>query len=159
MDERIQLLEEKLTRGLTKAEAKRVAKLIVSLYHSVDEVVPAPKPNKIVTYRISPESRQLGEFAHIKIKEFIEGIGYSFKIPDVLTLSLAIDKIHRLDGKSYDEIQGLITYLYEIYTPRGEFDWRMQVRSGNALRRHWEKIVVTMSQDYKYQSLRAIADV
>lgn len=152
MDERIQLLEEKLTRGLTKAEAKRVAKLIVNLYHSVDEIVPSPK-------RISAESRQLGELTYIKIKEFIESTGYNFKIPDAPTLSETIDKIHRLDGKSYDEIQSLITYLYEIYTPNGEFDWRMQIRSGSALRRHWEKIVATMSQDYRCHASRAIADV
>ena len=159
MDERIQLLEERLTRGLTKAEAKRVAKLIVNLYHSVDEIVPSPKLDKVVTCRISAESRQLGELTYIKIKEFIESTGYNFKIPDAPTLSETIDKIHRLDGKSYDEIQSLITYLYEIYTPKGEFDWRMQIRSGSALRRHWEKIVATMSQDYRLHASRAIADV
>ena len=161
MEKKKEAIAATLVKGLPKTQANRLASFIVEFYNSVDEnkeQLVVRQRSKSVT-ALTSDDIQLAQTLRAKIKKFIESTGYNYKIPDEVELGNAISLLHRLDKKEYKEISTLISYLYEYYQPNSSFDWRMQVRSGVAFRRHYEKIMVSASQDYAYLRSRQIEDV
>lgn len=151
-----------LENGLTKAHAIKFATFLVEFLDSVDKSevqIQAPRQRGKSITDFNKQEVQLAETLNIKVKKYIDSTGYKYKIPDVVDFSLGISLVHRLDGKSYEEIQSLIAYLYDYYQPNGRFDWRMQVRSGASFRKHYEKIMISANQDYSFKKSRQIEDV
>lgn len=151
---------EKLQNGLSKPEAKKLAEAFVFVFGEddivKDEVV---KSKKSLPKNVTNQDKQLAEQLSIRISEFIDQVGYSFEKPTVDDLALSISRLHRIDKESYENIDKLIHYLYEVYEPRGEFDWRMQVRSGSGFRRNYKKIMITVAQQYRNYKRNEIVDV
>lgn len=153
-------IQQKLIQGLPKKQASSFADLLVSLIEdSKDIVVQAPRQVGRSAMALSNQDRQLAETLSIKVNQFIDSTGYNYKKPPVDELGKAISALQRLDGKSYEEISALVTYLYTQYEPNSSFDWRMQVRSGAAFRKHYEKIMISANQDFNFRKSRQIEDV
>lgn len=153
---------QKLVQGLTKKQAKQAVDLFFDIFDGKPLLLPtaidaAVKNKKVV--KLSVKDMELAEVLSIKLNQFIDSTGYNYKKPAVDELGVAISQLHRLNGKPYEEIHKVVRYLYEYYAPNSSFDWRMQVRSGIAFRKHYEKIVATMNQDYNFIKSRQIEDV
>lgn len=64
---------------------------------------------------------------------------YSGQI-DVYRWANDIRLLHKEMLVSYELINVIIKYLFEVYEPDSDFDWREQIRSGKALRKHWIRL-------------------
>lgn len=55
-----------------------------------------------------------------------------------------MDRLFRLDGRSPDRAREIIDWLFLgetwTYAPTNGFDWRPNVQSGGALRKHWDRL-------------------
>ena len=153
-------IQQKLMNGLTRKQASSFASLLVELAEdSKNIVLVAPRQVGRIQMALTVQDRQLAETLSVKLNQFIDTTGYNYKKPTVDELAKAISALQRLDGKSYKEISALITYLYTQYEPNSSFDWRMQVRSGAAFRKHYEKIMISANQDFNFRKSRHIEDV
>lgn len=66
------------------------------------------------------------------------------KMPDFGVWASDIDKINRIDGHDEKLIEALLEW-----SQKDEF-WKAQIRSGAALRRHFEKLYVAAKKEYDY---------
>jgi hypothetical protein len=61
----------------------------------------------------------------------------------------AIDRMLRIDKRDPTRIRGLLTWLFRggknDYQPRGDFDWRPNILSGDSLRRQYDKLDVAFT--------------
>ena len=133
-------IQQALMKGLNKTQANRLASFIIEFYEDSKATVVSPSIKRGTI--VSPQDKQTGEKLEIKVRQFIETTGYNYKIPDAYDFMKGVSLLNRLDGKSHQEIDSMIDWLYGRYQPNGSFDWRMQVRSGAAFRKHYEKIMV-----------------
>lgn len=57
---------------------------------------------------------------------------------------MAIDRLLRLDGRDPEDVRSVIWWLFGdddwCYAPTGEFDWRPNILSGEALRRQYDRL-------------------
>lgn len=61
------------------------------------------------------------------------------KQPNLNKWSVEMDRLHRLDGRSYEEIKKMIDWALE------DSFWCAQIHSADALRRHWDKMWAKMN--------------
>lgn len=153
-------------KGLTAKQASSLASFLCDFGVSFAKASENVKENSALlakaskpAHSLTNNDEQLGQTLHIKIGQFIDSTGYNYKKPGATEMATAVSRLHRLDGKPYDEISQLVEYLYGYYAPNSSFDWRMQVRSGLAFRKHYEKIMISANQDYNYRKSRQIEDV
>lgn len=82
--------------------------------------------------------------------------GYSkSKRPDINKWCEELDKIHRLDGHSLEEIEQMIEWSHQ------DNFWKKNIRSPESLRKHWEKMAVKKFEspvDQRIKLNRSIAE-
>lgn len=62
---------------------------------------------------------------------------------------MELNKLHRIDGYTYEQIEKVLKWLYTAYSPDGNFDWKKQILSTNKLRKHFFRLVEQMEQSKK----------
>lgn len=62
---------------------------------------------------------------------------------------LELNKLNRIDGYSYEQIEKVLKWLYTSYSPDGNFDWKKQILSTNKLRKHFFRLTEQMEQAKK----------
>ena len=67
-----------------------------------------------------------------------------------------IEKLNRIDGASYEGIEAILRYMFEIYQPNSDFDWREQIRSGNKFRKHFYRLYELAKKDYDRSKIDTI---
>lgn len=60
------------------------------------------------------------------------------------------------DGVEYRAIEAIIRYLFEMYSPNSDFDWREQIRSGRNLRKHWIRLYELAKKDYENFNIETV---
>ena len=64
--------------------------------------------------------------------------------------------MHTADGIEYNVIEALIRYLFEMYSPNSDFDWREQIRSGRNLRKHWIRLFELAKKEYDLSQVETV---
>ena len=135
-----------LRSNLTTQQAQEVAKHLevripdVTLNH-IEQAITSAKSNSSAVARvekkIDPDALRLASmFSGYVLARYPY---YASKF-DIQKTAEQIQLIVRRDGATYMVVEALMKYLFEHYEPKGDFDWREQIRSGVKLRKHFIQI-------------------
>ena len=100
--------------------------------------------SKVVTVKVSPEAQQIAEALATSIRanyKFIKA-----KPIDIQQWAVDIDMINRIDKYPFNVIAGVA-----VWSQQDDF-WKQNVRSGKALRRHFEKMLVKIQSSNKHKA-------
>lgn len=96
------------------------------------------------------------ELANMLSKYVLQKYPYYESKINVVQWSKDIQALHKTDKHAYNMIESVIRYIFEVYEPYGDFDWREQIRSGKNLRKHFIRIYEQAKKDYNARSILVI---
>lgn len=107
----------------------------------------------VVRKKDDPDALRIAEM----LKGYVlERYPYYAKQVNVSKWADDIRLLHSVDGASYEAIEAIVRYLFEIYSPNSDFDWREQIRSGKNLRKHWIRLYELARKVYEKSHIETV---
>ena len=107
----------------------------------------------VVRKQEDPEALHIAEM----LKDYVlERYPYYAKNINVTKWADDIRLLHSVDGVDYKAIEAIVRYLFEMYSPNSDFDWREQIRSGRNLRKHWIRLYELAKKVYEKSQIETV---